>query len=146
MNINIIAVGTLKKGFWRDAYLEYEKRVSKYANLKIFEVKETDIRKEGSDIIKLLRDHSFKIMLDIEGIKLSSVAFSSKIDELSLKGIGQLDFVIGGSLGLSEEVLTLADLKLSFSDMTFTYQLARVILVEQLYRAFKIRLGEKYHK
>ncbi len=146
MNINIISVGKLKEKFWIEAYSEYEKRLSKYAKIKSIEIKESNLEKETLDIRKHLRDNSFKIALDIEGKKVSSEELAAKIDEISLNSIGQIDFLIGGSIGLSDEIKKSCDFRLSFSDMTFTYQLSKVILIEQLYRAYKIRMGEKYHK
>ena len=155
MNITIYAVGKIKEKFYRQAMEEYEKRLGRYCKLKIVEVAdektpETENRqikeKEGERLLKQMKDGSFIIALAIQGKKLDSVAFSQKIGTLGLHGVSDIGFVIGGSLGLSDAVLSRADMLLSFSDMTFPHQLMRVILLEQVYRAYRISSGEPYHK
>lgn len=159
MNIKIISVGKIKESFYKDAVSEYAKRLSKYCKLKIIEVadektkenattREIDIilEKEGKRIISNIRDEDFVIALAISGKKLDSVHFADKINALGLEGISNICFVTGGSLGLHKDVLDRADYKLSFSDMTFPHQLMRVILLEQIYRAYRIINNEPYHK
>lgn len=159
MNITILAVGKIKESFYREALAEYQKRLGRYCRLEIIEVadeptpekaspvQEDAIReKEGQRILKKLRDSSFVITLEITGKKYDSEKFAEKLEDLALAGKSQLVFIIGGSLGLHPSVSKRADLKLSFSDMTFPHQLMRVILAEQIYRAFRIISGSPYHK
>ena len=159
MNITILAVGKIKEAFYRDAAAEYAKRLSRYCRLEIIEAadeptpenvspaqEEAIKEKEAQRILKRLRDGSFVIALEIAGEKYGSVEFAKKLEHLALLGKNQLVFLIGGSLGLHDSVLERADLRLSFSDMTFPHQLMRVILCEQIYRAFRIINGEPYHK
>ncbi|WP_077369182.1 23S rRNA (pseudouridine(1915)-N(3))-methyltransferase RlmH [Anaerosalibacter sp. Marseille-P3206] len=159
MNITIIGVGKIKEKFMQEAIKEYSKRLSRYCNLKIIEVpdekapenlsdKEMELikQREGEKILSKIPTNSHAIALAIEGKSLSSEDFSKKIDELGLSGVGDISFVIGGSLGLSKEVLARSDFKLSFSKMTFPHQMMRLILLEQVYRAFRISKGEPYHK
>lgn len=158
MNISVICVGKLKEKYWVDAVKEYSKRLSSYCNLEIIELKETklvkegpseedEVRyKEGQDILKKIKDSMYVITLEIGGKKLSSEKLAEKIDNLSLNGHSNIAFVIGGSLGLSKEVSNRSDFRLSFSDMTFPHQMMRVILLEQIYRSFKINRNETYHK
>lgn len=159
MNIAILAVGKIKESFYREALAEYQKRLSRYCRLEIIEVadeptpekaspvQEDAIReKEAQRILKKLRDNSFVITLEITGKKYNSEKFATKLEDLALAGKSQLVFIIGGSLGLHASVSERADLKLSFSDMTFPHQLMRVILAEQIYRAFRIISGAPYHK
>ncbi|MCI8738435.1 MAG: 23S rRNA (pseudouridine(1915)-N(3))-methyltransferase RlmH [Lachnospiraceae bacterium] len=159
MNITILAVGKIKESFYREALAEYQKRLSRYCRLEIVEVadepapekaspaQEDAIReKEAQRILKRLRDNSFVITLEIAGKKYDSEKFAKKLENLALSGKSQLVFIIGGSLGLHSSVSARADLSLSFSDMTFPHQLMRVILTEQIYRAFRIISGEPYHK
>ena len=151
MNITILAVGKIKESFYREALAEYQKRLSRYCRLEIVEVAdepaEDAIReKEAQRILKRLRDNSFVITLEIAGKKYDSEKFAKKLENLALSGKSQLVFIIGGSLGLHSSVSARADLSLSFSDMTFPHQLMRVILTEQIYRAFRIISGEPYHK
>ena len=157
MNIKIICVGKLKEKFLQDASKEYEKRISRFANLEIIEIpdrKNPDIssvklcnevmEKEGADILSKIKNE-YVIALCIEGKNLTSEGFAEKIETLKNEG-GKITFVIGGSLGLSPKVKERADFKLSFSDMTFPHGVARVLLTEQIYRGFKINSGESYHK
>lgn len=159
MNITVICVGKLKESYWRDAVKEYSKRLGGYCSLNIIELKESRLAanpspadelavkvKEGEEILSHIRPSDLVITLEIKGKKLSSEQLASQIEEWSLEGRSDLDFVIGGSLGLSPAVSQRADFKLSFSDMTFPHQMMRVILLEQIYRSFKIIRHEPYHK
>lgn len=159
MNINVLVVGKIKEKFYRDAIEEYSKRLSKYCTLKIIEVADektnensTDIEiqqikdKEGSRILKHIGEKDFVVALAILGKQYDSVKFSKYIDDLTIRGNSTIDFVIGGSLGLSDSVMKRADASISFSKMTFPHQLMRVILLEQIYRAFRIIKNEPYHK
>ncbi|MCI9298261.1 MAG: 23S rRNA (pseudouridine(1915)-N(3))-methyltransferase RlmH [Lachnospiraceae bacterium] len=159
MNITILTVGKIKESFYREAVAEYQKRLKRYCRLEIIEVadepaperassaQEELIReKEAQRILSRLHDNSFVITLEIAGKKLDSEKFAKKLEDLALSGKSQLVFIIGGSLGLHTSVSARADLKLSFSDMTFPHQLMRVILTEQIYRAFRIISGAPYHK
>jgi 23S rRNA (pseudouridine1915-N3)-methyltransferase len=153
LQINIIAVGNIKEKFLKEACAEYLKRLQGYAKLTIIEVEEenkgsTSIRqqKEGEKILKKVASDSYIIVLAIKGKSFSSEKFADKINQLGTYGNSHLTFIIGGSDGLSSDVLQKADLTLSFSEMTFPHQLMRVFLVEQIYRAFKIIRGENYHK
>ena len=159
MKITIVAVGKIKEKFYRDAIDEYTKRLSKYCKFEIIEVadektpdkcSETEeqmiLSKEAEKILKNLRQDMFVYALAIKGKKLDSVAFANEINQKGLSGISSLAFVIGGSLGLHESVLKRANGQISFSDMTFPHQLMRVILSEQIYRAYRIISNEPYHK
>ena len=159
MQIDIIAPGRVKEQYLRDAIEEYSKRLSRYCRLNIIEVAdektpehategvERQIKaKEGERIVKHLRDGAFVIALAIDGKQLSSEELAAKVDDLGLRGVSHIQFVIGGSIGLDDAILRRADFKLSFSKMTFPHQLMRVILLEQIYRAYKINAGEPYHK
>ncbi len=159
MNIQIICIGKLKEKYWTDAIKEYSKRLSRFCTLEIVELKESllpanaspaDEEKvkfeEGKEILKAIKDGTYVITLEIKGKSLSSEELAQKIDELGIMGRSNVAFVIGGSLGLSPEVSKRSDLKLSFSRMTFPHQMMRVILLEQIYRSFKINRHEAYHK
>ena len=159
MNITVIAVGKIKEKYYTDAVKEYAKRLGRYCRLHILEVAdeqtpdgagqalEDQIRqKEGQRILKNLKEDSYVIALAIQGKKLSSEVFADKMEQLAISGRSHITFIIGGSLGLSPEVLKRADYLLSFSDMTFPHQLMRVILLEQIYRAERINRKEPYHK
>lgn len=159
MNVTILAVGKLKEKYWRDAVAEYSKRLKSYCSLQITEIKESPLRAnpsaadeeavkiaEGADILSRIRSSDYVITLEIKGKILSSEALAQKIEALAIDGKSSIVFVIGGSLGLSEEVSRRADFKLSFSAMTFPHQMMRVILLEQIYRSFKINRHEAYHK
>jgi len=159
MNINIICIGKLKEKYWTDAVAEYVKRLKRYCNIKITELKEDRLpdnasaseeeivkANEGKSILKAISDDEYVIVLDIKGKQLSSEQLSEKINKLALDGKSNIAFVIGGSLGLSTSVLGRADFKLSFSPMTFPHQMMRVILLEQVYRSYKIIRNENYHK
>lgn len=159
MNIKLICVGKLKEKYWRDACTEYSKRLSRFCKLSILEIpdeatpdnaNDTQItailNKEGEKILSNVRENEYLVSLCIEGIRFDSVGFSQKMNEIMLSGKSQITFVIGGSCGLSDEVKKRSNLKLSFSDMTFPHQLMRIILLEQVYRGFKILGNESYHK
>ncbi|MBR4313317.1 MAG: 23S rRNA (pseudouridine(1915)-N(3))-methyltransferase RlmH [Lachnospiraceae bacterium] len=157
MKINIIAVGKIKEKYLKEAIDEYKKRLSKFCNLSIIEVNESVARVENdSSIKKSLEDEAqniiskikneYVIVLDIEGKEYSTVEISEKIKEITLKGASEISFIIGGSYGLDNSIKKHADLRLSFSRLTFPHQLFRVILLEQIYRAFKIINNEPYHK
>jgi len=147
IKIKIVCVGKIKEKYLVDAILEYSKRLSKYVNLEIIEVSEEQtIEKEGQNILKRIDKGDFCIALAIEGKMLSSVEFSKFLSEKMVFGESSFCFVIGGSEGLSSEILKRADYKLSFSKMTFPHQLMRVILVEQIYRTQRILNNEPYHK
>lgn len=159
MKITIVCVGKIKEKFYRDALAEYTKRLSRYCNLTITEVADEKTKeqasetecaiikdREGERILKSIRDDGYVIALAIDGKNLNSVELSEKIDELGLSGKSNVYFVIGGSLGLSDAVMKRADYKLSFSRMTFPHQLMRVILLEQIYRSYRIINHEPYHK
>ena len=155
----MITVGKIKEDFYRKAIDEYAKRLSRYCKLEIIEVTdektpdrasdavELQIRQtEGKRILANIRDGSYVIALAIEGKMPDSVKLSKKIEKLGIDGVSHLVFIIGGSLGLSKEVLQRADELLSFSAMTFPHQLMRVILLEQIYRSYRIMNNEPYHK
>ncbi len=149
MNIRILCVGTLKEKYWKDAIAEYSKRLSAYCSLSIEEVRESpveDVMEEGDRICKKIKPDEVVIALEIQGASKSSEELSSDLDALALSGKSNIVFVIGGSMGLSSAVLSRADRSLSFSKMTFPHQMMRVILLEQIYRSFKISRNEKYHK
>ena len=159
MNITIICIGKLKEKYWREAVEEYSKRLSSYCSLTIRELKEAPLpanasaadeeavkQAEGEAILGAVRDQSYVISLEVKGKKFSSEEMAERMADLALCGRSDVTFIIGGSLGLSEEVSRRADLKLSFSDMTFPHQMMRVILLEQIYRSFKINRNETYHK
>lgn len=159
MKINVIAIGKLKERFWEDAIREYAKRLSAYCTLEIIELKESPvgsnpseaeeaaaIREEGREILGRIKREDYVISLEIKGKVLDSEELAWNLERLAISGRSTVDFVIGGSMGLSEEVSQRADLRLSFSAMTFPHQMMRVILLEQIYRSFKIIRGETYHK
>lgn len=159
MNITVISVGKLKEKYLKEAIEEYTKRLQRYCKISIIELQdektpdnasekeELQIKsKEGEAILKNIKDNSFVIALDLKGKMLSSEEFSLYIGELGVSGKSDIVFVIGGSLGLSQEVLTRSNYKLCFSKMTFPHQLFRVMLLEQIYRGFRIMKGEPYHK
>lgn len=159
MKITVICVGKIKEKFYRDAIDEYAKRLSRYCKLEINELtdektpdgcsetmEEQIKNKEGERILNALKGDEYLISLAIEGKKMDSVAFAEKINNLGIQGKSHIAFVIGGSLGLDKRVLGKSDMLLSFSDMTFPHQLMRVVLLEQVYRGYRIVNGEPYHK
>jgi len=147
MNIHIIAVGKLKEDYLRGTQKEYSKRLSRFCKLKITEVDEDiNLEKEADRIRKALPANSHVTALAIEGKKYDSVGFARYLENLMIRGKSDISFIIGGSDGLDKSILSEADSLLSMSDMTFPHQLARIILLEQIYRAFKIINNETYHK
>ena len=159
MKITVITVGKIKEKYLRDAIAEYSKRLSRYCKLEIVEVADEKTPDGASDLVvsqikdkeaermeKYLPDSAYVIALAIEGKKLTSEKLAEKIDTLGITGTSHLVFLIGGSLGMSDRLLKRADYLLSFSDMTFPHQLMRVILLEQIYRSYRIIHGEPYHK
>ena len=159
MKISIICVGKIKEKFYRMALDEYSKRLSRYCKLEILEVadektpdnaRDHEVElikdKEGERILKNIRRDATVIALAIDGKMLSSEQLADKIRQLGVMGESHIQFIIGGSLGLSDRVLEAADMLLSFSKMTFPHQLMRVILLEQVYRSYRIIQGEPYHK
>jgi 23S rRNA (pseudouridine1915-N3)-methyltransferase len=159
MNITLVTVGKIKEKYFKDAIAEYSKRLSRYCKLDIVEVSDEKTpdnasfvmeslikQKEGDRILKYIREDSYCIALAIDGKKYNSVDFAKHIEKLGIMGKSNITFVIGGSLGLHESVLKRADEKISFSDMTFPHQLMRVILLEQVYRGYRIINNEPYHK
>ena len=150
--IKIITVGSIKEQYLKDAIEEYQKRLKKYTNLEIIEVKdeglvekEKAMKLEEEKIKKSITEKDFIITLEIEGQELSSEEFSSKLDNILIQN-SNITFIIGGSYGLSSDIKKMAKLHLSFSKMTFPHQLFRVMLLEQIYRAYKIMHNESYHK
>ena len=159
MNLTVICVGSLKERYWKEAVGEYLKRLSAYCKPEIVEVKDEktpegatdrEVKKildtEGKRILEKIRDRAFVAALAIDGTAMDSEAFSLAHEKWEQAGRGELVFVIGGSLGLSGEVLKRADVRVSFSKLTFPHQLMRVILLEQIYRSYRIRTGAPYHK
>ncbi|MCD7725000.1 MAG: 23S rRNA (pseudouridine(1915)-N(3))-methyltransferase RlmH [Clostridiales bacterium] len=159
MKITIIAVGKIKEKFYRDAVAEYEKRLSRYCRLEIIqeadektpdkagEAQEQLIKKkEAERILKHIREDAYVVALEIEGTMYDSEAFAGRLNQLAVQGVSHIQFIIGGSLGLHEEVCARADAAVSFSRMTFPHQLMRVILLEQIYRGYRMINGEPYHK
>lgn len=159
MKITLITVGKIKEKYLKDAIAEYSKRLSKYCKLEIIEVAdektpdqasenvEQQIRKkEGERILRYVKEDAYVITLEIGGTMLDSVAFAKKMETLGVQGKSHIIFIIGGSIGLGEDVLKRSDYGLSFSKMTFPHQLMRVILLEQVYRSYRIIEGAPYHK
>lgn len=150
--IKIITVGSIKEKYLKDAIDEYTKRISKYTNIEIIEVKDEglveptkSIQLEEEKILKHINDRDYIITLEIEGKELSSTELAEKLDKIQLEA-STITFIIGGSYGLSQNIKNKARLHLSFSKMTFPHQLFRVLLLEQIYRSFKINNNESYHK
>ncbi len=158
LNIQIICIGKIKEDYLKDAISEYSKRLSKYCNLDIIELPDEklpskmnssiieDIKKKECDkIISHLKKDSYIFCLDLKGKQFTSEQFSSKIDDIALNYNSTITFIIGGTLGLIDELLKYSNEQICFSKMTFPHQLIRVFLLEQLFRAFKISKGETYH-
>lgn len=144
IKVNLVVVGKIKESFYREAVAEYCKRLNRFAKVEIKELPERNtLKEEAEDILRSLKGYVF--VLAIEGKKLSSEALAEKMRQVVDRGM-EMTFVIGSSCGLDDSVKERADLKLSFSDMTFPHQLMRVILTEQIYRAFMIQSGSEYHK
>lgn len=156
MNIKIIAVGKIKEKFMQQAIAEYEKRLKGYCSLSVVEIAAENILDEAlsgkykdmeaEKILPHIKSGSFVVTLEILGKSFSSEELALKIKELSNEGMNEVIFVIGGANGISQKISDIADLKLSFSKMTFTHQMIRVMLLEQIYRAFKINNNEPYHR
>lgn len=159
MKITIIAVGKLKEKYWKQAIAEYEKRLSAYTKIDIIEVpdekapetmsdKEIELvkEKEGQRILAKVKPQSTVITLEIQGKMLSSESLAKELDQRMTQGASDFTFIIGGSNGLHQDVMKRSNFALSFSKMTFPHQMMRVVLLEQVYRAFKINRGEAYHK
>lgn len=159
ISIDIICVGKIKEKFFQDAISEYSKRLKKYCNLNILEVKDEKTIENASDaenekiklaeasrIEKFVKPKAFVITLEIDGKQLSSEGFAEKITSLANSGVSEIQLIIGGSIGLHKSISERADFHLSFSKMTFPHQLMRVVLLEQVYRAFRIIYNEPYHK
>lgn len=159
MKITIVSVGKLKEKYWRDAENEYSKRLSRFCSLDVIEVQEEACSdnpsdsiiekvklKEGKRILSKIKPDSYAIILDLRGNQLDSVSFANLMQEQTSKGKSNFTFVIGGSYGLSEDVIKRGNMILSMSKMTFPHQMARIILLEQIYRAMKINSCEVYHK
>ncbi|WP_315274169.1 23S rRNA (pseudouridine(1915)-N(3))-methyltransferase RlmH [Selenomonas sputigena] len=158
MKIRIVAVGKLKEKYLREGVAEYEKRLAPFASVELRETREEymaenpseaqrqqTLAKEGERLLRLVPERSFLIVLDVKGKLLSSEALAKELASRALQGQSDLTFLIGGAFGLSPAVRDRADLRISFSPMTFTHQMVRLLLYEQIYRAFKINRGEKYH-
>lgn len=159
MKIKLICVGKLKEKYLDDGIKEYLKRISAYSDIEVIEVaderipenpslaEETIVKsKEGRRILDKVKQDDYMILLDVQGKELDSIQFAERIEDCMINGKSTIDFVIGGSLGHGEDVLTRANARISFSQMTFPHQLMRLILVEQIYRTFKIIRHETYHK
>ncbi len=158
MNIKIICIGKLKEKYLIDGVNEYLKRIHKYANINIIELQDEPIpdnpsqkeiihiqKLEAEKIKKQIKPQDYVISLDLTGKQLTSEEFSNKLQEISLKGFGTVNFIIGGTTGISREIVANSDFVFSFSKLTFPHQLIRLFLVEQIFRAFKISNNEKYH-
>ena len=158
LNISIVCVGKIKENYLKDAISEYSKRLGRFCNLSIIELQDEKLpeklndsiinevkNKECSKIMQAIKKDSYVICLDLKGKEFSSEEFSKKIENISLNFNSRITFVIGGTLGLNEEILSLSNEKICLSKMTFPHQLIRVFLLEQLFRAFKISNNETYH-
>ena len=158
LNINIVCIGKIKENYLKDAISEYSKRLNKFCNLNIIELSDEKLpsklndsiiseikNKECNKIIQNIKKDSYVICLDLKGKQFSSEEFSGKLDNIALNFNSSITFIIGGTLGLNEEILSLSSEKICFSKMTFPHQLIRVFLLEQLFRAFKISNNETYH-
>lgn len=146
MNIKIIAVGKIRENYLKTGIDEYLKRIQPYSSIQVIEIQQDTKETEAEKILRFTGENSYLIALDESGKSLSSENFALKIKEVSLGGINQLVFAIGGSDGLADDVRKRADFLLSMSAMTFPHQMARFFLVEQIYRAFRIINNEPYHK
>lgn len=147
--IKIICIGKIKEAFFRDAIKEYVKRLSKYTKLEIIELNDENngdiLKKESESILRNINDKDYVVTLEIEGKELNSRELSKKIEETLIIN-SNIVFIIGGSLGLDQSVKNRSNYKLSFSKLTFPHQLFRIVLLEQIYRSFKIITNESYHK
>jgi len=155
MNINIIAVGKIREKYIKEGLEEFLKRTCPYSQVKITEISASDYKNnsnldkyleiEAEKILKMITENSFVILMDINGKQLSSEKFAEKIKELNTEGFNQIIFIMGGAFGVHDKIKHRADFKLSLSDMTFPHQIARLLLAEQIYRAFRIINNEPYH-
>ena len=158
LNINIVCIGKIKESYLKDAISEYSKRLSKFCNLNIIELPDEKLpnklndsiiseikNKECAKMIQSIKKDSYMMCLDLKGKEFTSEEFSQKLENIALNFNSSITFVIGGTLGLNHEILSLANEKICFSKMTFPHQLIRVFLLEQLFRAFKISNNETYH-
>jgi 23S rRNA (pseudouridine1915-N3)-methyltransferase len=158
LKINILCVGSVKENFLKEGILEYKKRISKFATLNFIEVKEAKIEsfenqslikktldEEGEKLLKQLNKNDYVILVDLHGEELVSEDFASKLNKIKENGNSTIDFIIGGTLGLSDNLKKIANYRICLSKMTFPHQLTRLILLEQIYRAFKILNNESYH-
>lgn len=146
LKITVIAVGKLKERFWRDACAEYSKRLGGYCNLTVREIPDSNREQESTLVLEALPENATIIVLDIQGKETSSEALASQIERYTVEGVSHLVFVIGESDGLTNAVKERASLRMSFGPITLPHNLARVVLLEQVYRAFKIIKREPYHK
>ena len=159
VKIRIICVGKLKEKYLKDGIAEYSKRLGRFCSLEVWELPDikipdrasdaeckTVLEKEGESILKNISKDSYVVTLCVEGEQMPSEKFAERISDITLSGKSTIDFIIGGSLGLSQSVKGISNLKLSFSKFTFPHQLMRLVLLEQIYRAFKINSNEEYHK
>ena len=156
MNVKIVAVGKIKENYIKEAIKEYEKRLTSFCSFSVVEVVAEQIneesmvdkykKNEAERILQHVKADSYVVTLEIKGKSFSSETFADKIKEISNSGVKELVFIIGGANGLDEKVSLRSNLKLSFSDMTFPHQMMRVILLEQIYRSYRIIMGEPYHK
>ena len=158
MKITLVTAGKIKEKYLTAGINEFLKRLGPFANVKIVEIneekmkdnpseaeKQQTLQQEGQRLLRQVPEGSYLFVLDVYGQQLSSEKLAAKLDSLALQGLSNITFLIGGAFGLSEEVRQAADFRLSFSPMTFTHQMIRLLLVEQIYRCFKINRGEKYH-
>ena len=153
MKINIISVGKIKESYFIDGIEEYKKRISKYANIELITVMDesndlddkTIKKKEGERLLAKIPSNSYTIVLDLNGKELDSISFAKKMDEITLVS-STINFIIGGSIGLDQSVIDMANYRLCFSKFTFPHKLMKLILLEQIYRSFKINNNESYHK
>lgn len=159
MRIDLLCVGSVKESFFREAIAEYSKRLSRYVKLNIFEVKDEKtpdnasekekiqiMKTEAKRLEKYIAQDAYLVALAIEGKEMSSEKFANHLSMLEVNGKSHLQFIIGGSLGIDEELKRKADFSISFSEMTFPHQLIRIVLLEQIYRAYRIKNNEPYHK
>ena len=159
LKITLITIGKIKEKFYKEAIQEYLKRLTRYCKIEVIELDdektienasfmEEDLikKKEGQRILNKIKEDAYIITLEIQGSNLDSIQLANKINQISINGKSHITFIIGGSLGLHDEVINKSDYSLSFSKMTFPHQLMRVVLLEQLYRSFRIINKEPYHK
>ncbi len=144
--IKIVCVGKIKESYLNDLINDYKSRISKYHKIEIIELKDNDINTESNEILKVLNGKDYNIYMDIKGDKLNSIELSKLISNIFLEGYGNITFIIGGSNGVNDDVKKFVNKKISMSDMTFPHGLFRGILLEQIYRSFKIINNESYHK